>query len=262
MAEDYLKFFPEIFQERKEGIDKKINKLKTNNVEENFLARYYSFLAGDYSILGMGEWLLHSDAIAAKKNFYLSAKLQEILFQKYENKSIPVSPSFIVMTCYPRVLMALISDSSQIIDSLAKLIGNKPNEEKAEGHLFNNHVGHAIKYLLLNEDEKAKSHVEALEKMRNHKGLRLQVGYGLVLKGILNANEKNVNEGLQVMIDCHKKDGEYKDSPEEFFSIPVLGFAKLAMRRGMKVEIDHPIAPKEMLEYHKIEYPVIDFVKY
>ncbi|EGO62499.1 Imm49 family immunity protein [Acetonema longum] len=256
----YLSAFPEIFQERKESVDTTVNKLKTGNVKNNFIDRHYSSLAYGYSTIGMGEWLLHSDAITAKKNFYLSAKLQEILFQKYDDKKIAVSPSFVVMSSYPRVLLALISDSYQLTDSLARLIGNRPKEERETGHPFADNVGYAIKHLLLNEDAKAKTHIDALLSMENDEELKLQIGYGKVLKGILDADENAVNEGLKVMTDCHKKDDEYKDSPEEFFSIPVLGLAKLAMRRGIKISIDDPIAPKEMLEHHEIEYPAIDFV--
>lgn len=256
----YLSVFFEIFEGRKESIKIKINKFKENKIKINFIARQMESLAYDYSTLGMGEWLLHADAIAAKKNFYLEAKIQEILFQKYDDKSMIISPSFVNMSSYLRMLPAIISDSSQLIDSLAKLIGNRSKEEE-DGHPFADNVGYAIKYLLLEEDTKAKVHIDKLLGMENDEELKLRIGYGRVLKGIFDADERAVNEGLKVMIECHKKDRDYKDSPEEFFSIPVLAFAKLAIRRGIKVSIDDPIAPKKILELHEIKYPVIDYIK-
>lgn len=256
----YLNVLPEIFQKRKESIGKTINKIKTKSVKENFIDRHVSFLSLDYSTIAIGEWLLHHDVVATKQNFYLAAKIQEILFQKYDDKSMIVSSSFVNMSSYLKLLPALISDSNQIIDSLAKLIGNRPKEEE-DGHPFADNVGYAIKYLLLNEDLKAKMHIDVLLGMENNKELKLRIGYGRVLKGILDVDEKAANEGLKVMLDCYKKDHEYKDSPEEFFSIPVLGFAKLAIRRGIKIYIDDTIVPKEMLETHEIEYPEIDYIK-
>lgn len=257
----YLKVFPEIFQERQEGLQKIIDKLKANSVKPNFVDSYVDLLASDYRCIGIGEWLLHADPVAAKKNFYLAAKIQEFLFQKYDDKSLLISPSFVVMSSYLKVLMAIISDSRKLINSLAILIGNRLKEEKEEGHPFADNVGYALKYLLLNDDEKAKSHIDALLNMEHNKNLKLRIGYGRVLKGILAADEKTVDEGLKVMIDGYKKDADYKGSPEEFFSIPVLAFAKLAIRRGIKVYINDPIAPKELLTTHEIEYPVIDYIK-
>lgn len=256
----YLNIFPEIFQERKESISRTIHKIKKNSVKENFIDRHVSSLAYGYNTIGMGEWLVNADVVAAKKNFYLEAKMQELLFKKYDDKSIIVSPAFVNMSSYLRLLSALISDSSQLIDSLANLIGNRPKEEE-DGHPFADNVGYAIKYILLNEDAKAKIHIDTLLGMEKAEEMKLRIGYGRVLKAILDIDEKAVNEGLKVMIDCYKKDREYKDSPEEFFSIPVLGFAKLAIRRGIKIYINDTIAPKEILEMHGIEYPEIDYIK-
>jgi len=256
----YLEVLPEIFQERKESMNRTINKIKTNSVKVNFIDRHMSGLARGYGTLGIGEWLLHADAIAAKKNFYLEAKIQEFLFQKYDDKSVIVSLAYVNMSSYLKLLSALISDSHELIDSIARLIGNRPKEEE-DGHPFADNVGYAIKYLLLNEDTKAKVHIDALLGMENDKELKLRIGYGRVLKGIFDKDEKAVNDGLKVMIDGYKKDNDYKDSPEEFFSIPVLAFAKLAIRRDFKVSIDDPIAPKEILAFHEIQYPMIDYIK-
>lgn len=256
----YLKVLPEIFQEREESINRTITKIKTNSVKVNFIDRHMSGLARGYETLGIGEWLLHADAIAAKKNFYLEAKIQEILFRKYDDKSMIVSPAYVNMSSYLRLLPALNSDSRELIDSLAKLIGNRPKAE-ADGHPFADNVGYAIKYLLLNKDTKAKIHIDILLGMENDEELKLRIGYGRVLKGIFDKDENSVNDGLKVMIDGYKKDNNYKDSPEEFFSIPVLAFAKLAIRKGIKVSIDDPIAPKEILAFNEIQYPVIDYIK-
>lgn len=256
----YLSVFPEIFLEGKESLNKKINKIKAGSVKEQFIAPNIHSLAGNYNTLGIGEWLLNHDVIEAKKYFHLEAKIQELLFQKYDDKSMIVSLSFVNMSSYLSLLPALISDSRQLIESLARLIGNRPKEEKG-GHPFADNVGYAIKYLLLNEDTKAKLHIDRLLGMENKKEIRLRIGYGRVLKGILDADESVVNEGLRVMLDGYKKDNNYKDSPEEFFSIPVLAFAKLAIRRGINVNIDDPIVPTEILLIHEIEYPTLDFIK-
>jgi hypothetical protein len=59
-----------------------------------------------------------------------------------------------------------------------------------------------------------------------------------------------------------KRKSELQDTPQELISIPARGLAKakLGMRRGLSIHIDHPLVPKELLEKHEMEYPVVDFV--
>ena len=40
---------------------------------------------------------------------------------------------------------------------------------------------------------------------------------------------------------------------QEYISIPALGYAKLAWLKGMEIEIDHPLIPKELLPYRPLE---------
>lgn len=90
--------------------------------------------------------------------------------------------------------------------------------------------------------------------------MKLYNGYGIVLRGIIERDEAVVHEGLEYMLECHKKIKEYKGSLEGLFSTPVLGLAKLAINQGVNVTIDDPIAPKIMLEKHEVDYPELEFI--
>lgn len=255
----YLEIFPEIFEEIKESQQKQIEKIKNKNIKKNFFDRYIYSVLSDYKSVGIGEWLVNKDAIAAKKNFYLAAKLQEILFRKYDEKEIQVQDCYVSMSSYLDLLSGLLSDSQLLIESLANLMGNRPEAEE-DGHPFADNVGYALKYIILKEDEKAKVNVDKLLEMEDNKELKLRIGYARVLKAILEQDEKQLNENLSMMLRDYKKDKDYEEGPEEFFSIPVLAFAKLALMRGLKIEIEDPIVPKRFFEQDEIEYPSIDYL--
>lgn len=126
--------------------------------------------------------------------------------------------------------MALISDGEELTNSLATLFGGRMQEEK-EDHVLHYSTGYALKNILLNDIESAIVYVEKLKKLESKKYMKLYTGYGVVLDGIVRKDIDQVNNGLNFMIECHKKlKDDYGDTPQELLSIPVLGLTKLAIR--------------------------------
>jgi hypothetical protein len=114
-----------------------------------------------------------------------------------------------------------------------------------------------MKYLVLDNTEEVVKHLEAIDKLKKKPDL----GYEKVFKAIVEKDEKLLDEGLRYLIDRHKKNGEYKGTPDELFSIPAVALAKLAKLKGIKVEIDDEIAPAEVIEKHDVNYELLDFLK-
>lgn len=59
---------------------------------------------------------------------------------------------------------------------------------------------------------------------------------------------------LNQLLKDHKKRNKYMGISQQFISIPALGYAKLAWLKGIEVEIDHPLIPKELLPYKPLEH--------
>lgn len=258
----YADSFSELFEERVRSTNSIIEKLKNKEIPDNFIGRYYEMASLGFSTIAIGEYIVNKDIVKCKQYFYLASKIQEILFIKYDRQLLKIDPALVTMNKFPRLLMALISDSSDLTNSLANLFGGRLKEEDKHGTPFTTNVGYAMKYLLQKNNDEAWKHVNALIDMGEQKNMKPYAGYGLVLKGILERNSVGVNEGLEYMLECHNQIKEYKDTPEEIFSVPVLGLAKLAMCTGIDININNALAPEEVLQKHTIEYPAIDFADY
>ena len=256
----YISVFPEIFQDCIDSIKNSQDKLMNKSVKEGFIDKHLNLLSLDYCDAAVGEFVLNSDLDKSKQYFYLSSKIQEYLFLKYDDKSIKVSPSFVTMNKYFKILTALISDNNVLVNSLAKLIGGRTKEELENGHPFTDNVGYIIKYIILEDYILARERIDLLEKAEDIKTKVFYRTYLKVLKGILETDTDSVNNGLQSMLEDYKKVREYKDLPEELFCIPVVGLAKLAVRQGISVNIDDPIAPRIMIEKQNIIYPEFNLI--
>jgi hypothetical protein len=255
---NYSNHFPEIYKEIKQSVIVKINKLQQKNINKSFIYKYYEMLANDFYALGIGEICLNQDNKGAKKYFYLAGKIQEILFQKYDLQEVGISSSFVTMNKYNRLLLAMLSDSEELTFSLAKLLGGRPEEENEHGNPFINNVGYAVKYLIIEENEKAAETIENLKNIKLIKDLKQYKDHVHVLKAILERDENAVNKGLRYIIENHKKNKLFKDTSEELISIIGLGLGKLAKIKGLNIHIDDEIAPSNFLEKDIIEYPSLD----
>jgi hypothetical protein len=256
--DSYGNYFPEVFIRILERRDRKIGSLKTNGLPKN-AASFYDGLLNDFKDAAIGEIIINSDVIKSKQNFFLAAKIQEILFQKYNANQDSIPYDYVNADTYTRLFISLICDNNEQIVSLARLYGGRPKEEK-DDYLFYLLIGYSTKYLILNDFPKAKEYIEKLKSMETKKDLKMYTGYGIVLKGIFDKDQNSVNDGLKFMIECHKKLKDFDETPEELLSIAVLGLAKLAIRHGIKLDIDDVVAPKIIIERQQIEYPKEGFI--
>lgn len=255
----YLQYFPEVFNEAIEEQNEHIEDYRENGLPGN-AGYYYELLADGFRDIAIGEIVLNENVVKSKQSFYLAGKMQEVLYRNYDLKKNDITGDCVNANKYTSLLMALISDNESLINSLAVLFGGRTKEEE-EDHEFNKAVGYALKYILLGEMENAKEYIAELKRLENRKDMKYYDGYSKVLDGILEKDVQQVNESLIYMIQCHKKlKDEYGDTPQELLSIPVLGLAKLAIRNGIEVNIDDILTPSELLDSHKINYPVVDFV--
>jgi hypothetical protein len=257
----YLDAFPEIFAETVERTARSVSNIRSKlSTPQNLYTPMY-FLASEYETLGIAECVLHADIAKSKQNFYRSAKLKEFLILNYDAGGPVAVPKFAVaMNNYHTLFRALLSDNDDLINSLAHLIGGRPEEEAEHGHPFADNVGYAMKYILLGDYTKAQHHVDQLKAIADDPDLAFALGYATVFQGILLSDRQLVNEGLELQLELHKQDPDHQGLPEEIFSLQVLGLAKLALRQGIEVTLDDPITPQSLLQKHHIEYPSLDFL--
>jgi len=258
--QSYLDYIPEVMERFRRRADIKEKEIKQKKVPDNFISTYLDAIASSYSTLAVCEFLTNHNALKFKLYFHLAGKIQELSFHKYDDKSMIIDMGLVSWVHYQRFLMALLSDNKELIESLTNLVGGRPEVDKKKGSKLVNNVGYAVKYILLDDYDKAGKHVDVLKSIAGQKNMKLYNGFGGVLDGILKNDEEKVNKELEYMLQCHKKRRDHKDTPEQFLSIPALGLAKLAIIKGIKVTVENDLMPLELLERHDITYPELDFI--
>lgn len=259
---NYTDTFLEIYNERREEIDEKINKYKTKGLPKGY-RRYYEWLERAFKVVGIGEIILNKDIIKTKENFYLSAYMRKVIYEKIDLERY-IGDDYAYTFCeeIDSIFMALISENDDLIKSLIELSGNmKESDEILEiSQIYIYNKLNAIKYILLKDFDKAKECVEKIKEISDDLYMKPYLDYEKILTAIINKNENELNKALKHLAENNHKLEEYKNSPEELFCLSALGLGKLAILSGMNVELDHPSAPKELLQKSEIVYPIIDFV--
>ncbi|WP_152559157.1 immunity 49 family protein [Tumebacillus flagellatus] len=258
---------PEIMEDHKDSIRLAIEKLKQKRVKENFIDSTYSSISSSYAELAMCELLLHGDVSKSKQYFYQAAVLRMFLLRAFDEKTMIVNKSYVSMSNFQKLFWAILSDNEELIVSFAQELGGRPEVEHEYGHPFSNHLGYALKFLILHDENQADKHIKPLLHLESldvqeedeQVDAELHSGFGIVLNGIVKGDANQVENGLLELLKAHRKNPEYHQSPEQYFAVEVLALAKLAKRYGLTVDLDDPLAPKEMLEHHEIDYPEMEF---
>jgi hypothetical protein len=76
-----------------------------------------------------------------------------------------------------------------------------------------------------------------------------------VFKGIAQKDKTKIENALTELLTpkMHKIRNKHNILLNEFISHPALGYAKLAWLKGIEVEIDNPLVPKELLPFKPLE---------
>jgi|GEM_PF-1263584 len=170
-----------------------------------------------------------------------------------------------------RCLFVLLSDYEGLIHRYAKLRykahGQIPDMDtrvlKGESPIWCN----TIQFFMEDNVEGVKRNLDILEaitlKRLSKKEELLRIDYAYY-QALLEKDRAKCEELLAELISptIHKK---RKDNPilNQYISQPALGYAKLAWRQGIKVDIDSPLIPKELLPIKaNDDYPIpYDFLK-
>ena len=199
----------------------------------------------------------------AKLNCYIAGKLNKYNVLKNNSRLFDYG--------LPQVCYVLLSDHEALIQRYAKLRykahGQIPDMDtrvlKGESPIWCN----TIQFFMEDNMEGVKRNLDILEaitlKKLPKKEELLKIDYAYY-QALLDKDKAKCEELLAELISptIHKK---RNDNPilNQYISQPALGYAKLAWRQGIKVEIDTPLIPKELLPIKpNDDYPIpYDFLK-
>jgi hypothetical protein len=142
----------------------------------------------------------------------------------------------------PSVIYTLLSDSNNLFNAFVN--STYKNESY---YLKRGSLSIVIQHILNNKDEKAFSLLDTF--FKKHKQYDFKESDGEILKAILENDKGKIEELLHFLLlpRNHKKTNGIYPLRRDLLSFPALGYAKLAWLRGIEIEIDHPLIPKELL---------------
>jgi len=205
---------------------------------------FVSFLTEINSFKAIYAYQIENSITTSKQYFFNAAQISIYTIQKYDAPFY----SNIYAICY-----AILSDDSTLIEKFSKI--TKENKTQIMGRLFVQNFQNALNDSY-NEDD-----IEELRQLIKKKPQGFQ-GLDQFFIGLQNKNLQEVEKALETMISNHGKRGElelYKD----YISFEVTALAKLAWRKGIEVEVNSHLVPKELLPIQPLDNYEIpyDFLK-
>ncbi|WP_052181134.1 immunity 49 family protein [Alistipes sp. ZOR0009] len=217
-----------------------------------------------YHVLLAISNLIKSELEVLKQNFYISALIDELQIKKFNSRLLDYGLNSIVY--------CILSDNEALIQRYAKLRYQRGanaemsmDEMVATGELpiWCN----TIQFFMVNDDAGVERNLNIIETKtlksfpKKEEGLKDDYEFYKALHTSDKAKMEGILEKL-VSPKIHKK---RNDNPilNQYISLPALGYAKLAWRKGVEVEVNSPLIPQELLPIQPLEHYEIpyDFLK-
>lgn len=182
----------------------------------------------------------------AKNHFNTCGLLDEYSIINYNSRLLDYGSNHITY--------AILSDNEDLIERYAKL------RYKAHGQMPEMGVEvsagetaltcNTVQFFMENNKEGVKRNLDIYEKHKSkilRRGKTLELDYTF-FKALLARNKTKIEDVLKELVSpkIHKNRGNAKPLGD-YISLPALGYAKLAWRNGIEVEIDSPLIPVELL---------------
>nr|WP_321221613.1 Imm49 family immunity protein [uncultured Psychroserpens sp.] len=225
----------------------KINIIKTNP-NHNIL----NIASGLREITGtkfLYQYYINNNLIGGKQELFNSGKLLEFINKHSGFKYFPTQINSFFF---------ILSDSREVLENFKAIILDELGSNSFR--ITNGHcLGYVIHQILSNNSQEALKYLDIFEK--KHKNYALKSKHILILKAIINSNKQEVEELLEFFLlpVNHNKSPDKGMISHKFISIEATVLAKLAWIKGIEVDIDHPLLPKQLLpiqpnDTYEIEY--------
>jgi len=247
--DEYLK---ELYSDRVEHLSKVEELLKKQGANIPYI---YMGMEFDRSTLGIVEYLLNNNITESKKNFYRSSLAREWTYEAYDSGEYKISKGYVTTYVYESLFYVILSGNKERAIYMANLFGGRPKEEKDDFYP-SILLGYGLKYVILDDKENAYEYINKLEESKDKRGMKqYNKGYKRVYKGIIDRDEKEVNEGLLFMLKNHKARMKRNGNTlEQYFAYDSMALAMIAKDRNINLTINHELLPLEYLEPVNIEY--------
>lgn len=189
---------------------------------------------------GLRSYYIQSDVRGFKQSFYQASQLMV--------STVGQTDGSLFDTVFP-FTCALLSDNERVIQSMAN-VATISLEKTAGNPLRVQYVTHMLQLAILEDDDQLRTHIEEMASHGRVADRRAAVKgkdfYSLLLK--------RDEEGLRQLIQKHSRLNGDRALFEDFMSLKAIYEAKLCWRRGMKIQIDSPLVPMELIPVEPLRH--------
>lgn len=211
--------------------------------------------------LNMTEWSYHQmfalksifidkDITEAKQHYYNCGRADITLTKVYDEKLLDYGLN--------RFSYALLSDSKALIKQYADLKHSAFDKSVNKGSSTPIYAMQCI----LNDDWTEFDRAMKIMREKTVPRFKMDLDY-VFFESVAENNVGKAQEALDALLlpKNHNRRNKYHELIKEFISHPAIGYTKLAWIKGLKVEIDNPLVPIQLMPVEPLEtYKEIDFV--
>jgi Immunity protein 49 len=234
--------------------------------EQNWFETFkvYNYEKGAYTLFGcctnfaLHSFFIEKNLIKVKQYFYKHGRVTEFLTKKCNSNIVGYG-----MDNFSSILL---SDNKNLIADFSNL---KYENYLGESYMQAVNKGKAtamyILQCLIREDWSEYERVLPIFKDKFLKKNKLMEIDGIFYEALARRDKQGMEEALKELVSpkMHKKRNTMP-LVNEFISHPAVGYAKLAWHKGIEVQVDSPLVPKEWLPIQPLkdeEYVDYDFIK-
>ncbi|MBO7776115.1 immunity 49 family protein [Burkholderia pseudomallei] len=221
-----------------------------NRVKPINLKRCYDGLARDHIVVGFYDYFVNGNLSSLKKNLYVSCVIELV--------SLGVSDDGFELQTPDYLLYSMLSDSDAMVQEFSAA-SPQGFVSAREDPLNNKFYVHMLQLAMAGDDDSLSDKIRRMAK-NGRKPLRSQCERGEDFFSTLIRGDK---EGLEKIICADASRESEHVYTEDYFSFVAVLEAKLCWRRGIHVEIDHPLVPMELMPVKPLDHydDVYDFLK-
>lgn len=206
-----------------------------------------------YSLAGEFRAVAVYQCVAERKwdEFAILIKRSPQLWMKLlarSHRDETISPSLVdFIPAYQCTLDALAAGDEALAKQVAVEIQHRT---EGNGHRWSRIFAHALKSTVLEAEDVEERLVELETEVQQKGSLQFQ-GHAQVLRCLVERNFACVEEAFQKLIKGHRRlssgSGMFNLTEDKYLCVWGVGLANLLLLRGLPVEIDDPLIPRQLL---------------
>jgi hypothetical protein len=218
-----------------ESTEREAKKLEIIKDESKRPFHVLSFI-GINEILFIDKAFVQKDFFASKNHLYKIGMTYAYNHEKFGGEVFEALKTF----TYP-----VLSDSTSLIHRFTHY------EKTQYSDAFSAHYARGIQAVLKNDNKFLQEAINGLTKQSKSGWPKEYAGVVTAFEGFLKSDEVMIKRGIEQIVARHGK----QNQPlvvKEFINFEATALAKLAWRRGIQVEVESPLVPKELLPVNEL----------